>query len=117
MPFPTALLYMFILYATGLAIFCVLAGLFLFANRRLRPLAPCVTFIYPATFLGGVFAVRVAWRLSVFLHGHSFWKWEPMMVLVFLLMGTTMSGLLGYALASRVARHFPTLGPQPGSVP
>jgi hypothetical protein len=40
-----------------------------------------------------------------------------MMVLVFLLVGTTISSLLGYALASRVAGYLPQVGSsQSGSV-
>ena len=106
MPFPTAVIFLLVLFATGLAALCVTVGLCLFVVREYKAVAPYITFVYPATYFGCALGVAAAWRLNALVQHHS--ESLGAVVLVFVVCfvgGAATGGFLGYVLASRVAKR------------
>jgi hypothetical protein len=110
MPFPTAVIFLLVLCATALAALCVVAGLSLFAVPKYRAVAPYITLAYPATYLGTVVGIALAWRLNAFVNARYHPESLGAIALIFLTCfvgGAAAGGFLGYAVAGRIAKHFP----------
>ncbi len=109
MPFPTAVIFLLVLCWTALAVLCIAVGLFLFAVRRYRAVAPYITLVFPAMYLGGAVGVWTNWRVNAPLNFTHYWASVASILLVFttcFVGGTSLGGFLGYTLASHIAKHF-----------
>jgi hypothetical protein len=105
----TGVTFLLVLCATALAVLCVAVGLFLFAARKYRAVAPYVTLLYPATYLGTVVGVATAWRLNASVNAHHPPESLGAIALIFIACfggGTAAGALVGCTLARRIAKQF-----------
>jgi hypothetical protein len=109
MPFPSAVIFLLVLCATALSAICIAVGLSLFGVRKYRAVAPFIALPYPATYFGAVVGVATAWRVNAWVNAPSHPESIGAIALVFLTCfvgGTAAGGLLGCALAVRIAKQF-----------